>query len=157
MWWRRLRYVLLLIALCAVATCPAAKRACTAKSRAAEADELLTYLADRVTAHAMAKGRVPSTAAGPTPARGCCEQGGVCEPDAAAWASPGWRELGFSVDGPHRFQYHYAPDPSGLSATLRAIGDVDCDGAPRVVELTLSIASGAVSRTWVRKAATPSP
>ena len=50
MWWRRLRYVLLLIALCAIATCPAAKRSCTARTRSAEADQLLGYLADRVAA-----------------------------------------------------------------------------------------------------------
>ena len=46
MWWRRLRYLLLLVALCAIATCPAARRACLARTRAAEADQLLGYLAD---------------------------------------------------------------------------------------------------------------
>jgi len=151
MWWRRLRYVLLLIALCAIATCPAAKRGCTAKTRAAEADQLLGYLADRVAAHVAATGRVPATAAGPTPAapEACCEQGGECLPDAAAWSQPGWRELGFSIDGPHRFSYQYAPDPSGLSATLRAVGDVACDGTVARIELSLTVVAGKVSR--VRK------
>ena len=90
MWWRRLRYVLLLVALCAIATCPTAKRSCTAKTRTAEADTLLGYLADRVAAHVAAEGRVPPTAAGPTPQPGCCEQGGTCGPDATVWAQPGW-------------------------------------------------------------------
>lgn len=85
MWWRRLRYVLLLIALCAIATCPAAKRTCTAKTRAAEADQLLGYLADRVAAHVATTGRVPPAAAGPTPEPGCCARGGACPVDAAAW------------------------------------------------------------------------
>ncbi len=152
MWWRRLRYVVLLLALCAIATCPAAKRACTAKARGAEASELLGYLADRVAAHVAASGRVPPTAAGPTPQRGCCEQGGTCSPDAAAWAAPGWRELGFSIDGAHRYTYQYAPDPSGLSATLRAVGDVDCDGAASTVELALTVTGGTVARAWSRKA-----
>jgi len=151
MWWRRLRYVLLLIALCAIATCPAAKRSCTAKIRAAEADELLGYLADRVAAHVQATGRVPPTAAGLTPAIACCEQGGTCRVDAAAWSAPGWRELGFSVDGEHRFAYQYAPDPGGLSATLRATGDVACDGTPRVVEVVLTVVGGQLSRAWSRK------
>jgi hypothetical protein len=150
MWWRRLRYVLLLIVLCAIATCPAAKRSCTAKTRAVEADELLGYLADRVAAHVAATGRVPPTAAGPTPQPACCDQGGVCSADATAWAQPGWRELGFSIDGTHRYTYQYAPDPSGLGATLRAVGDLDCEGTARTVELKLAVAGGKVSRVWSR-------
>jgi len=151
MWWRRLRYVLLLIALCAIATCPAAKRSCTARTRSAEADQLLGYLADRVAARVAADGRVPATAAGPTPETSCCERGGTCPADAAAWAAPGWRELGFSIDGEHRFSYQYAPDPSGLAATLRATGDVACDGAVRTIELKLTVAGGQLLRTWSRK------
>jgi hypothetical protein len=151
MWWRRLRYLLLLIALCAIATCPAAKRACTAKTRAAEADVLLGYLADRVAAHTQATGRVPPTPAGPTPQPGCCERGGVCAPDPALWTSPGWRELGFSIDGDHRFTYSYAPDPSGLSATVRATGELDCDGQPSEVEIKLTVVGGKLSRVWAHK------
>src|SRR5690242_15118612 len=76
MWWRRLRYVLLLVALCAIATCPAARRACLTRTRAAEADQLLGYLADRVAAQVAASGRVPPMPAGPTP-KGCCGTGGA--------------------------------------------------------------------------------
>jgi hypothetical protein len=151
MWWRRLRYAMLLIALCAIATCPAARRSCTARTRSAEADQLLGYLADRVAARVAADGRVPSTAAGPTPEASCCERGGTCPGDAAAWAAPGWRELGFSIDGEHRFSYQYAPDPSGLAATLRATGDVACDGAVRTIELKLTVAGGQLLRAWSRK------
>lgn len=156
MWWRRLRYVLLMCALCAIATCPAAKRSCTAKARAVEADELLTYLADRVAAHVSTTGRVPPTAAGTTPARSCCEAGGVCAKDLEPWlSSPGWRELGFSIDGEHRFSYQYAPEPSGLAATARATGDVDCSGTTRVVEVSLTVVGGKVSRVWTRKSIAP--
>lgn len=155
MWWRRLRYVLLLIALSAIATCPAAKRGCTARTRAAEADELLGYLADRVAVHVAATGRVPGTAAGPTPAAAdaCCAQGGECGVEASAWATPGWQELGFSIDGPHRFRYQYVPDPTGLSATLRAFGDVACDGTPRQVEIKLTVVAGKLSRSAARTTA----
>jgi hypothetical protein len=152
MWWRRLRYVALLIALCAIATCPAAKRSCTAKTRAQEADDLLGYLADRVAAHVATTGRVPAAAAGPTPEPGCCEQGGACSPDPAMWAQPGWRELGFSIDGAYRFTYQYTPDPSGLSATLRAVGDVACTGDVTRVEVKLTVVGGKVSRVWSRPA-----
>jgi hypothetical protein len=151
MWWRRLRYVLLLIALCSIATCPAAKRACTAKRRDAEADALLGYLVERVTAHAAATGRVPPTAAGPTPSRGCCEQGGACKPDAATWTAAGWRALGFSIDDTYRYAYQYIPEPSGFSATLRAIGDVDCDGTASTLDVKLTIVGGTVTQVWSRK------
>ena len=154
MWWRRLRYLLLLVALCAIATCPAAKRSCTAKARAREADDLLTYLADRISAQVASTGRVPSLPAGPTPQPSCCEQGGVCKPDATAWATDGWRALGFSIDGEHRFAYQYTPAPSGLAATLRAVGDVDCAETPIAITLELTVIGGKVSRVWSRSAAT---
>jgi hypothetical protein len=155
MWWRRLRYVLLLIVLSAIATCPAAKRSCTAKARAVEADDLLAYLADRVAAHVASTGRVPPTAAGPTPQPACCDQGGACPADPSVWAAQGWRELGFSIDGEHRFAYQYAPEPSGLGATLRATGDVECAGEARTIELTLTVVGGKVSRAWSHKLVAP--
>ena len=155
MWWRRLRYVVLLIALSAIATCPAAKRSCTAKARSGEADELLDYLAERVTAHVATTGRVPATAAPLTPQPGCCEQGGVCKPDGASWAAAGWRELGFSIDNEYRFSYEYVPDASGLSATVRAVGDVECAETPTTVEVRLTVIGGKVSRVWSRKTAMP--
>jgi hypothetical protein len=149
MWWRRLRYLLALVALCTIATCPAAKRACTARVRTVEADELLGYLVERVAAQVAATGRVPPTPAGPTPEAGCCERGGTCPPDPAGWGSaPGWRELGFSIDGEHRFRYEYAPDPSGSSAILRATGDVACDGQQRTVEVRVSVAGAALLQVW---------
>lgn len=151
--WRRVRYLVLLLGLCAIATCPAAKRSCTAKIRTAEADQLLGYLAERVAAQVAATGRVPPTAAGPSPDTGCCARGGLCPADAAAWQGAGWRELGFSIDGEHRFTYQYSPDPSGLGATLRAVGDVACDGTTTAVELQLTVTSGALTRQWSRKPA----
>jgi hypothetical protein len=118
-----------------------------ARTRAAEADQLLGYLADRVAARVAATGRVPPTAAGPTPGA-CCEQGGLCSPDAEAWTAPGWRELGFSIDGAHRYMYRYIPDASGLSATLRAVADLACDGSTSTVELKLAVVGGKLSRVW---------
>jgi len=152
MWWRRVRYVLVLLALSAIATCPAAKRACVAKNRAREADDLLTVLADRVERTVLETGKVPPVAAGPSPAQSCCDQGGTCSPDAATWDTPGWRALAFSVDGPYRYRYQYTPDPSGTSAVLRAVGDLDCDGDRSLYELTLKVEAGHVRRAWKRLA-----
>ncbi len=150
MWWRRLRYVLLLVALCAIATCPAAKRSCQAKQESREADDLLGYLAERITAYVKATGHVPPTPAGPTPTPACCDQGGTCSPDETLWATPGWRDLAFSIDGPFRYSYQYIPDPSGLAATVRATGDLDCNGTPSHYEVKLTVVAGIVTQTWSR-------
>jgi hypothetical protein len=136
MWWRRLRWLALLIAISAVATCPIGWRACRSHRRMREADQLVRYLGDRVGQHFAERKTFPPTAAGPTPAIGaCCEAGGTCAVAAAPWQTPGWRALGFSIDDPHRFSYSYTP--SGDSAVLRAVGDADCDGTPTVIELVL--------------------
>ncbi|HLL24374.1 MAG TPA: hypothetical protein VK427_19720 [Kofleriaceae bacterium] len=151
MWWRRLRYVLLLIALCAIATCPSAKRSCQAKNRADEADELLGYLAARVSAYVAAHGHVPPTPAGPTPLPDCCEQGGVCAEDVSRWQTPGWQALQFTIDGEHRFTYSYVPDASGRAAVLRAIGDLDCDDVTSLYEVEIKIDATGLRRKWTRK------
>jgi hypothetical protein len=151
MWSRRVRYVLLLIALCAIATCPSAKRACTARSRAKEADQLLDYLADKVVAAIVATGHVPPQAAGPTPVPACCEQGGTCAADPTLWTTPAWRALGFSVDGEYRYTYSYIPDPGGRSAIVRAVGDLDCDGETSLYEIAIRVDGTGVHRTPVSK------
>lgn len=151
MWWRRFRYVLALVALCGIATCPAAKRSCTAKNRAQEADDLLAVLADRVAQTVATTGRVPPTAAGPTPRVSCCDQGGTCAADAATWDVPGWRDLAFSIDGGFRYSYEYIPDSGGASATVRAIGDLDCNGLQGQYEVKLTVKGGVVGQVWTRK------
>jgi hypothetical protein len=151
MWWRRFRYVLLLIALCSIATCPAAKRACTAKQRSREADDLLGYLADRVESSISSTGHVPPTAAGPTPLPTCCEVGGVCDEDPATWATPGWQALQFTIDGEYRYTYSYVPAADGRSAIVRAVGDLDCDGESSLYEIEVAVGAGGVTRQWTRK------
>jgi hypothetical protein len=146
MWWRRRRYTLLLVALCAIATCPRAHRSCNARIRAREATELLDYLSDRVIAYAVTNGRMPPTPAGPTPSASCCDQDGECAPDAAQWATPGWQALAFSIDTEHRYSYAYIPAPDGKSAVIRAIGNVNCDEIVSTYELTLTLTPAGVRR-----------
>ena len=151
MWWRRIRWFLTLAALCAIATCPAAKRSCTARNRAVEADDILGVLADRV-AHAVAvTGKVPPVAAGPTPVPSCCEQGGRCKADPAVWSAQGWKDLQFTIDGTYRFTYQYIPDPSGTSALIRAVGDLDCDGTTSLYEVRLTAVGTLTGRAWRRQ------
>jgi hypothetical protein len=150
-WWKRLRYVLALLGLCAIATCPIAKRSCTQESRAREADQLLGYLGDRAAEVLTATGKVPPLAAGPTPKPSCCDQGGQCQPDPTLWDTPAWHALAFSIDSPYRFTYEYIPDPSGTSAVVRATGDVACSGQISMFELKLVAKESGVERTWTRK------
>lgn len=150
--WRPGRYVATLVGLCTLATYPIAHRSCVAKNRAREASTLLEVLGDRIAAYAKANGRVPPTAAGPTPQPSCCTRGGTCAADAAMWSAPGWRQLEFSVDGDFRYTYQYVPDPSGRSAIVRATGDLDCDGTTSTYELTLTVSGNDVRRAWsIRK------
>ena len=125
--WRRIRYVLVLIALCSIATCPSAHRSCRAKLRAREAAQLLETLEAELARLVAAGAPLPSVAAGPTPPPNtCCEQGGQCAVDATRWTVEPWHTLRFSMDKPHRYSVEYAPIPGG--ALVRVSGDVDCDG-----------------------------
>ena len=149
--WRRVRYVLLLIGLAAVATCPAAWRDYRRRNRAAEARNLLEYMARLVEAEYHERsGRLPQQPVGPTPPVGrCCEQGGECVVDQASWADPAWRALRFSIDDTHRYSYQYELAEGGREVTLRAIGDLDCDGNYGTVEVRLAPGDGGgLVRTW---------
>ena len=149
--WRRIRWVLILIALCSIATCPSAKRSCVAKNRSREAENLLTAIADNVSQSVAATGKVPMLPAGPSPVPSCCDQGGACKPDATVWSTAGWRALQFSVDGEYRYTYQYIPDANGQGATVRAVGDLDCDGTAAVYELKLTVQGALVRRSWRRQ------
>lgn len=150
MWWRRIRWVMTLAVLCALATCPAAKRSCTARNRSTEAEDILGVLADRVAHTVAVTGKVPPSAAGPTPVPSCCEQGGTCKADATVWSAQGWRDLAFTIDGTYRYTYQYIPDPSGTSALVRAVGDLDCDGITSLYEVRLTVAGTLTGRSWRR-------
>jgi hypothetical protein len=142
--WRRVRYVLLLLGLAAVATCPAAWRDFRRNNRAEEARATLRYLAGLVRAeYAERGGRLPQQPVGPTPPVGrCCEQGGECIVEAELWSDPAWRALRFTLDDPHRYSYQYQVVDGGRAAVLRATGDLDCDGIPGTVEVRLEPGDG---------------
>ena len=146
--WRRVRYVILLVVLCAIATCPVARRRWRTKERAREAPLLLAVLADRVEAVWKERGRLPQEPAGPTPRVGlCCDEGGECPVDATQWQRHGWAALGFTIDDPHRYSYQYQPVDGGKAAVIRAIGDVDCDGTRGTYEVRLEAEGDHLRRT----------
>jgi hypothetical protein len=149
--WRRVRYLLLLVTLCSLATCPAALRRSRAHQRSAEAPQVLRYLVERVGAVWKERGRLPQAVAGPTPPlASCCDQGGQCPAEPGAWNAPAWRLLDFSVDGPHRYSYQYEIAEGGRVAVLRATGDLDCDGVAGTVEVRLTPTGDKLIETWTR-------
>src|SRR5262245_23647123 len=101
--WRRARWLLALLGLCALAMCPAAQRRCAAKQAADEAPALLGYLVEQARARVADTGALPDVNVGPTPPIGtCCESGTTCAPDPHRWDDPAWRSLKFSIDGKHQ-------------------------------------------------------
>ncbi len=61
-----------------------------------------------------------------------------CGKKPARWpsdANPGWRDLGFAPDTPVRFSYEYIAGP-GQYFTVRAYGDLSCDGKTSVLEMS---------------------
>ena len=145
--WRRARWLLALVGLCALATCPAAQRQCAAKRAAREAPALLEYLVERVRGYVAEHHALPDLTVGPTPEVGtCCSAGGTCAPEASRWDQPGWRTLGFSIDDRHRFAYQARRE--GAALVLTAIGDQDCDGVRATYEVRLTLDGDRVVEAW---------
>ena len=91
-------------------------------------------------------GDAPLAPAGAT----CCGQPkNKCVPDAAAMASDKvWAELDFKLDEPTMYQYRYHSD--GKTATVEAIGDLDCDGQMATYTLNATATNGNPSIEIVR-------
>ena len=139
-WGRRARYLATLIGLCAVATCPGARAQCVARQRTREARELSDYIVDRLREQIERGATLPRGAAGPTPPAGaCCDTGGECAVELAHWQTPAWQALAFTIDDPHRYSYQYIPDPDGQGATIRAIGDLDCDTTKSIYDTHVEV------------------
>lgn len=74
--------------------------------------------------------RFPPTVA-LTPARSPCELGvDQLVPGPDTWSHPTWQALDFALTEPHHYRYEFISEGEGPDArfTVRAIGDLDCDG-----------------------------
>jgi len=91
----------------------------------------LPVLVRAVEAERRKDGKLPAALAR-TPAQVPC--GAEPEPWPAD-AAPGWKALGFAPAEPLRFAYEYVPDSDGKSFTVRAYGDLNCDGKNSLYEL----------------------
>ena len=76
------------------------------------------------------------------PAKPCCGQpNNKCAPEPQAWqADPLWKQLDFSISEPTMYQYRYHSD--GKTATVEAIGDLDCDGQAATYSLEATATNG---------------
>jgi len=86
--------------------------------------------------HSKDKDNFQFPSAGPTPARVPC--GTKPHPASATlWHSAGWKQLGFTIKKPFRYQYRILTSGKGKTAafTIRAYGDLDCDGQYATYEL----------------------
>jgi hypothetical protein len=111
-----------------------------------EARMVLEVLAMRMAGHAEAHpqaGRAAFIASAPlTPS-------GLPGPDddsgPADWSHPTWRTLGFEppMALPHAYEIETARD--GRSAVIRAVGDLDGDGEPSILEVALAVKDGAIT------------
>lgn len=75
----------------------------------------------------------PLSAAPLTPAADPCADGGdgSYEATAATWSHPTWKALGFAPIGEQYYRFAFEPG-EGQGFTLRAVGDLDCDGVQAV-------------------------
>ena len=110
-------------------------------SKAAEAMMQTRVLAKLVVEHHRKHKKWPP-AAPLTPSEGACKKpGNRHAPDAAAWRQPGWEALPFSMEHPHYYRYEVIVSREGAngSVTVRAVGDLDCNGVESAFERTLTV------------------
>jgi len=111
-----------------------------------EAQHQLAKLGKNARVYFVTMAGFPIGSVGPTPAMACCGQPDHLCPATGEWtASPIWAALEFQIDEPSRFQYRYESD--GTRATVRAVGDLDCDGVPITYTLEVSAPDGNVRST----------
>lgn len=107
------------------------------KSKSTEARTELRGIFMRAREAAQETGEFPPGKTGPVPAAGSCCKGpkGQCAPDPLLWEDEPWSSIGYEQDMPARYSVEYEVDLSG-ALTVRAIGDLDCDGSFSTYSLT---------------------
>jgi len=116
------------------------------KSKTIEARENVKRLHDSVIAYYHEHGKLPaSTPLSPANPKACCEK---CAPDARLWTDARWSQLQFSVDAPHYYAYQLVVGNDRVSGgratafTVRAMGDLDCDGVMSTFEMYGQVIDG---------------
>lgn len=107
------------------------------KSKSTEGRIGVRSIFSRARSAAQETGAFPPGKTGPVPPAGSCCDGpdGQCAPDPSLWEEEPWSAIEFEEDMPHRYSYEYEVDLSG-ALTVRAIGDLDCDGSFSTFQVT---------------------
>jgi hypothetical protein len=128
----------------AIAKCLApAVKAYGDKAKKTEPLLVLNHLAKDAKNYFIINAQFPQGKASTQPAEPCCKSPDhKCPPVPADTMDkdPVWKALEFRLDDPMRFQYSYASDATGATAT--AVGDLDCDGHPLTYTLHLTAKDG---------------
>jgi hypothetical protein len=111
------------------------------KSKAVEARTEVRGIFMRAREAAQETGEFPPGKTGPVPAAGSCCKGpkGQCAPDPLLWEEEPWSAIGYDQDMPARYSVDYEVDLSG-ALTVKAVGDLDCDGAYSTFTMTGTVA-----------------
>jgi type II secretory pathway pseudopilin PulG len=110
------------------------------RARTAEATVELRRLYTAVVEHVTENGQLPEAGAMTPPAGSCCAgPDRRCAPEASLWEGKPWRDLRFSMDDPHLYSYQLEVGADGKSFTVRATGDLDCDGTRSTYEMAGTI------------------
>jgi hypothetical protein len=79
----------------------------------------------------------------PAPGSCCKHPEGICPPARSLWEAQPWESLRFAIDDPVRYSYQYVSD--GATFTVRAVGDLDCDGTFSTFEIVGQVQGGEVT------------
>ena len=126
-----------------------------AKAKASEAALQLNRLAKSAKSWHNTNSSFPQGAAAPLPGTdgGACASPGKKFAVDSTWAADTtWVSLGFQIDEPNMFTYHYTSADPKL-ATALAVGDLDCDG--KLITYTLELATADGVPTSILSAPTP--
>lgn len=99
------------------------------------------------------KGRFPVSTAIALPdedGAACRSPGGKMPPPPLGRATqdPGWNEIGFELDEPSYFSFHWKVI-SEKEGEITAVGDLDCDGALSTHKVVVRISEGNVVSTYL--------
>lgn len=107
---------------------------------AARAPVLLTQLYDAAVSRHAANQPLPDSSESTPKKASCCNwSDGLCPENAQLWTVSPWSDLGFAVTETQAFSYEFSR--AGNVVTVRAFGDLDCDGDLSLYELRGDVSS----------------
>jgi type IV pilus assembly protein PilA len=127
------------------------------KGKSTEAELQLAKIKTNAKAAYNTDSSYPTVTPALTPAATCCAQdfGGKkkCAVAAGDWNIAAWQAIDFQLDEPFFFQYQYTGVAGGVSYSVTAVGDLDCDTTTITYTLTGTSAGGNPASSLTKPAA----